>query len=243
MDRDSDGVISSREAAGTPLSGGMSSPRPPVGSPSAGRASEAIYVDTHNHVVNRRVRGRFDFQGPARLAMEAMNAAGVKLNLLMPMPSRFGPPNPRSLKANIPAFERLLAHNRGAKIIWVHLGWCNTGKRTVALTRRLLKENPNLYMSIRIASGMLERKVAPPTFPLDRDGRLKSEWLELFQEFPDRFVIGSDEIVKPANDHPSAGSIRSTAGMLAQLPEKLRSGIGWENAYRLYKLGKQASMP
>jgi predicted TIM-barrel fold metal-dependent hydrolase len=157
----------------------------------------------------------------------------------MPMPSRFqSPPNPRILKPNITAFTRLLAHNRKAKIIWVHLGWCNTGQRTVALTRRLMAENPNLYMSIRIASGMQARNVVSPTFPLDENGRLKQEWLALFQEFPDRFVIGSDEIIKPADNHPSAGSIRSTVSILAQLPLQLRARIGYENAYRLYHLSQ-----
>jgi predicted TIM-barrel fold metal-dependent hydrolase len=155
----------------------------------------------------------------------------------MPMPARFkSPPNPRVLKPNIKAFSRLLAHNRKAKIIWVHLGWDNTEKRTIALTRRLMAENPNLYMSIRIASGMRERKVVKPTFPLTEDGRLKPEWLAQFREFPDRFLIGSDEIIKPANDHPSAGSIRSTVALLDQLPPKLKAQIGYENAYRLYKL-------
>jgi len=47
-----------------------------------------------------------------------------------------------------------------------------------------------------------------------------------------------DEIIKPANNHPSAGSIRSTVSMLEQLPWKLKSQIGYENAYRLYKLKK-----
>ena len=157
----------------------------------------------------------------------------------MPMPPRFkSPPNPRILKPNIAAFSRLLTHNRKAKIIWVHLGWDNTEKRTIALTRRLMAENPNLYMSIRIASGMRERKVVKPTFPLSEDGRLKPEWLALFQEFPDRFLIGSDEIINPANNHPSAGSIRSTVALLDQLPPKLKARIGHENAYGLYKLKK-----
>ena len=156
----------------------------------------------------------------------------------MPLPSRFqSPPNPRVLKPNIAAFGRLLTHNRKAKIIWSHLGWDNTGERTIALTRRLLAENPNLYMSIRIASGMKKRRVVKPDFPLDRDSRLMQEWLSLFREFQDRFLIGSDEIVKATNDHPSAGSIRSTVSLLEQLPEKLKSQIGYGNAYGLYRLG------
>ncbi|MCP4001460.1 MAG: hypothetical protein GY727_11180, partial [Gammaproteobacteria bacterium] len=55
------------------------------------------------------------------------------------LPSRLkSPPNPQILKPNIESFKRLLAHNQNARIIWVHLGWDSTGKRTVGLTRKLL---------------------------------------------------------------------------------------------------------
>lgn len=366
MDRNNDGYITREEAAGPLLSGGVDQKRH-IESRSPTRESTGlinlIYIDTHNHLVSRREKGQYNFEKPARIALEVMDATSVKFNLLMPMPqavnqefrlyledllpivekypNRFAalggggslnvtiqqavnegrvttamekefdartlelvrkgvvgfgemtaehfsmsedhpyetappdhplflrladlaaeyalpidihmeaipeempmpshfqsPPNPRILKPNIAAFGRLLAHNRKAKIVWAHLGWDNTGKRTIDLTHKLLTDNPNLYMSIRIASGMQERQVETPTFPLDKDSRLKQEWLMLFQEFPDRFLIGSDEIIKPANDHPSAGSIRSTVSMLKQLPEKLKSQIGYENAYRLYKLKK-----
>ncbi len=73
----------------------------------------------------------------------------------MPLPSRLqSPPNPSVLTPNMGAFERLLANNRKARIVWVHLGWDNTGRRTVDLTRRLLSKHENLYMSVRVAGGM-----------------------------------------------------------------------------------------
>lgn len=158
----------------------------------------------------------------------------------MTLPPRLqSPPNPQVLQPNIASFSRLLAHNRKAKIIWDHLGWDNTSKRDVKLTRRLLAEHPNLYISIRIAAGMKRRRISNPTFPLDGNGRLKQEWLQLFQEYPDRFLIGSDEIVRPDNNHPSAGSIRATVSLLDQLPEKLRSQIGYENGYQLFKFKRK----
>lgn len=362
LDRNHDGTISRTEARGTPLGGEGQSKRGESAS-AATPAAKQVYIDTHNHLVGRRVRGKLNLEPAARIALETMDATGVKLNLIlpmpqapgqklnlraedlfpiaqkypgrfavlggggtlnvmiqqavkdgkvtkamekafdaraaelarkgvvgfgemttehfsmgqghpyetapsdhplflrladlaakydlpvdlhmeaipeeMPMPSRFqSPPNPKTLQPNIDAFRRLLAHNRKAKILWVHLGWDNTNRRTVALTRKLLAENPNLYMSIRIAHDMQERNVAKPTFPLDNNGRLKPEWLALFEEFPDRFVIGSDEIIRPANDHPSAGSIRSTASLLEQLPEPLKKKIGYENAGRVYKVKK-----
>ncbi|MFQ5572365.1 MAG: amidohydrolase family protein [Rhodothermales bacterium] len=154
----------------------------------------------------------------------------------MPRPSRLRSPNPSVLKANIPGLERLLAHNREANIVWVHLGWDNTGLRTVDLTRRLLEKHPNLYLSLRVASGMQARNVVQSTFPVDSQGHLKPEWLELLTAFPDRFVIGSDEIIQQGNRHPSAGSIQATVGILPQLPEALQRKMGYENAYRLYNL-------
>ena len=60
--------------------------------------------------------------------------------------------------------------------------------------------------------------------------------LPIVEKYPDRFVIGSDEIIKPANNHPSAGSITSTGAIIQQLPEELRAQIGYENAQKIYKL-------
>ena len=339
MDRNADGYISRQEAKGTPLAGGKRR------SPSEGKASRSrktterktenspvglMYVDTHNHLVGWVSKGstrQFDYADPAKIALAIMDATGVKINLVMPMPQddeqknrlylddilpvvkkypgRFAalggggslnvmiqkaikagsvteavkkkfddtaaelirkgvvgfgemtaehfsmkadhhyessppdhplflqltdlaakynvpidihmeaipekmelpsrlksPPNPRILGPNIEGFERLLAHNRNAKIIWVHLGWDSTGKRTVDLTRKLLLKHSNLYMSIRVAGGMQARNVVRSTFPLDSEGRVKKEWLALFQEFPDRFVIGSDEIILKGNRAP-----------------------------------------
>ncbi len=359
LDRNSDGYISLQEAEGTKLVGRRERTQQVENVSQTKLPTKCTVVDTHNHLVGRKVRGTYDFTKQAEIALQSMDAAGVKYNFLLPMPQAvnqklrltledllpvakkypdrfmvlggggslnvmiqqaiqegkvtkameqefdaraleivekgavgFGemttehfsmsknhpyetaqpdhplflrladlaakynmpidlhmeaipekmpipvflksPPNPQHLVPNIEAFSRLLAHNRNANIIWVHLGWDNTGKRTVALTRRLLQENPNLYMSIRIAKGMRDKHVAKATFPLDANGKLKQAWLALFEEFPDRFFLGSDEIIKVSNDHPSAGSIQSTVALLDQLPDMLREKIGYENVSRLY---------
>ncbi len=107
----------------------------------------------------------------------------------MPLPAGLkSPPNAPRLHANIAAFERLLSHNPRAKIIWAHLGSDNTGYRTVELDRRLLLAHPNLYMEIKT-----DPQSHGLNYPLAADGKLKPEWLQLFTDFPDRFVIGSDQ--------------------------------------------------
>jgi predicted TIM-barrel fold metal-dependent hydrolase len=144
-------------------------------------------------------------------------------------PDMKSPPNPPSLHENIAAFERLLSHNRGARIIWAHAGSDNTGYRTPELCRRLLGTHPNLFMQIKVDPANHGRN-----YPIADDGRIKPDWLELLQDFPDRFVVGSDQHYPL----PAAGLQRwqSAVLLLNELPETLRRKIGFENAVRLYHL-------
>ncbi|MBT3358946.1 MAG: amidohydrolase family protein [Rhodospirillales bacterium] len=149
----------------------------------------------------------------------------------MPLPAEIaGRPNPDILSANIAAFERLMAHNRNTTIIWAHAGWGNTGQRTVELCRKLLEAHPNLFMSIKI-----EKKGRPKIRLLDRSGMLVSEWLELFTQFPDRFILGSDE----KYDRDAKRAQKNTHGirrLLDQLPPDLAQHIAHDNPKRLFGL-------
>ena len=139
------------------------------------------------------------------------------------------PPNPPRLRANIAEFERLLEHNPRARIIWAHAGWDNTGDRTPGLCRRLLAAHPNLYMDVKIDP-------ANPGLnsPLTDGGRgtIEPEWLQLFKDFPDRFVVGTDQHYP----EPLPGPQRWQAAVLLlnQLPAELQRKFGKENAAKLY---------
>jgi predicted TIM-barrel fold metal-dependent hydrolase len=136
------------------------------------------------------------------------------------------PPNPPRLHANIAAFERLLAHNPRAKIIWAHAGADGTGQRTPELCRRLLKAHANLYMEIKTdphAQGM--------SYPL-ADGKIKPEWLALFTEFADRFVMGTDQHY-PEDKGPDQ-RWQEAVRLFNQLPADVRKKIGTENIARIY---------
>jgi predicted TIM-barrel fold metal-dependent hydrolase len=146
----------------------------------------------------------------------------------MPLPAGLkSPPNARQLHANIAAFERLLSHNSRAKIIWAHLGSDFTGYRTVELDRRLLLAHPNLYMEIKVDPG------APGlNYPLAADGKIKAEWLKLFTDFPDRFVIGSDQHYPEPKDADKRW--QQTILLFNQLPADARRKIGTKNITTLY---------
>ncbi|MFQ6089255.1 MAG: amidohydrolase family protein [Candidatus Methanofastidiosia archaeon] len=145
--------------------------------------------------------------------------------------------NPSTLPATIPAFERLLAHNRDAKIVWQHIGWDNTGNMTVELLRRLLEEHSNLYLSLKIEErGFMVGSQKPmPNRIVDEKWQVRSEWLELIGDFPDRFMIGSDEFIGiPGRTPRRPQSFEETWSILNQLSEDLAYKVGYENAARIY---------
>jgi hypothetical protein len=152
----------------------------------------------------------------------------------MPLPAswRVNSANvPALLKGNIEAFERLVSHNPGARLVWAHGGWDNTGVRTPQLMRRLFQAHPNLYSEIKI-----DPLNPGLNSPLDggATGKLKPEWLRLFQDFPDRFVIGSDQHYPMPENQPQRWQAAIT--MFNQLPPDLRQKIGIDNVAQIYKL-------
>ncbi len=151
------------------------------------------------------------------------------------------PRNPAVLKANLGGFERLLAHNRKAKIVWAHAGADPVGYFTPKLVRELLGRHSNLALSIR--------PTAPfPGSMVDPKGAINNDWIALLRDFPDRFVIGSDSfVVAKAYTGADAPRIFEQRGeiqrrgirrLLSRLPVDLARRIGYENAERLYRLSR-----
>jgi predicted TIM-barrel fold metal-dependent hydrolase len=149
----------------------------------------------------------------------------------MPFPEgRARGPNPDTLKENISGFERLLARNRNARIVWAHAGWDLTGERTVPLMRALLARHPNLYMSVK-----LDARGPQKTSALDPAGAVRPGWLALLREFPDRFMVGSDQF----HDEPP-GRLARARRFVDGLPPDIARRIARENALRVYRLAKPA---
>jgi Amidohydrolase len=149
------------------------------------------------------------------------------------------PPNPQVLRANLPAFERLLGHNRNARVVWAHAGSDMLGQWTASLSRKLLEAHPNLYMSLRLFPGQ-----AVQNFPLLPIGRIKPEWLSLLQDFSARFVIGGDQFIAAAAGQRGGPAAmfsrqapmtrRRTQAFLNALPMELARKVGFENAMSIY---------
>ncbi|MDD2708046.1 MAG: amidohydrolase family protein [Verrucomicrobiae bacterium] len=156
------------------------------------------------------------------------------------------PNNPAVFHPNLAAFERLLDHNPRAKICWAHAGSDNTGHWTAELSHQLLQKHANLYMSLRPGPGN-SSEISVQHFPMNQDGTIKAEWLKVFQDFPDRFVIGSDQFTSSPNSRNSGGLPSSLAAkkplgggrvgaILKALPPDVARKIAAENAITLYRL-------
>jgi len=102
----------------------------------------------------------------------------------------------------LPELERMLAKYPKAKVIWCHVGRNRnpvTWKRfrTADTVRELLKKYPNLYFDFLASK---PGHIYPETGYVEgimydvssSDVSLNIEWKKVIEDFPDRFVLGSD---------------------------------------------------
>lgn len=149
-----------------------------------------------------------------------------------------GRDNPKMLKRNIDGFERLLAHNRKAKIVWAHAGSALLPHRTLQLTNELMERHPNLYLQIGVRPGKVKALRI-----LARNG-VKRQWMPLLRKYADRVVLGGDQFFSPPGNKGPAAKFSKGAErirqnfqmLLSSLPPDLARKIGYENAVRIYKL-------
>ena len=166
---------------------------------------------------------------PIDIHMEAIeNEAGL------PGGRYKSPPNPARLSPNIAAFERLLVHNPNARIVWAHLGWDNTGQRTPVLMRRLLAKHNNLYVHFKMGGDSLNVNK-----PMAQGQGLLPEWLKLIEDFPDRFMVGSDQFyVTPRSQARFPQHTKPMRKLIDQLSPDLARKVGLDNASVVYNLNK-----
>lgn len=173
---------------------------------------------------------------PIDLHMEPVIVDGA------PSPRAFAELNPPTMRENMRAFERLLAHNRQAIVVWAHAGRDQTRFWTPALSRELFERHLNLHMSLAARSKM----TPAPFHAMDSEGILKPAWAKLIEDFPDRFMIGTDRFYAygksggPAATFAQRGAefTDGARALLAQLPSGVARKVACENAERIYRLGR-----
>lgn len=134
----------------------------------------------------------------------------------------------------LPGFEKLIAHNPEAKIIFDHAGWYNTGEGTASLFSTLMSKYSNLYASIKIRKPASADQAK--TAILQADGQINEDWMNVFKEYPERFMIGSDvKFGLPSEEGDVEKCYALTRKFLGKLPPDLSKKIMSENAKLLFK--------
>jgi predicted TIM-barrel fold metal-dependent hydrolase len=151
----------------------------------------------------------------------------------------FSPKNPDVFKENVEGFERLLAHNPNAKIVWAHAGSDPVGFYTPDLVRELMQKHPNLYCSIRTTLNRND----PMRHPMRG---VNDDWIEVVKEFPDRFVMGTDSfLITSGYSGPNGPRMLSQKSwiqreganeVLSYIDSSLAAKVGSENAIKIYNL-------
>lgn len=161
------------------------------------------------------------------------------------LPPHFDTPpagnNPDSLDANLAAFGALLAHDRNANIVWMHVGWDNIGDMTTARLRTMLAAHPNLFMAIKMLDDPGPLQVAENR-PLYAVGAIRDDWLDLIVDYPDRFLLGADEFFGEGGETIGSPSTVGTWSILGELPDSVAVLVAGGNARSIYRLEQVSSV-
>ena len=120
------------------------------------------------------------------------------------------------LHGDADAVDRVFKQDPEARILWAHSGF----DRPEAV-RAMLKKHRKLYADLAFrndhASG----------------GKVDPSWREVFLEFPDRFLVGTDTFT-PERWHYIVEHAEWSRGWLVDLPRDVAEKIGWRNGEALF---------
>jgi hypothetical protein len=125
---------------------------------------------------------------------------------------------------SVAEMERLLASDRRATWLWAHTGHY----AEPALVRRLLAEHPNLYCELSYRVSISPSRTA---LAMDSAGRIREEWRALIEDYPERFVLGTD--IGFASPPLYSQHIAFWRLILAQLSPETAANLAFRNAERL----------
>ncbi len=113
------------------------------------------------------------------------------------------------------AVERLLQQSNTVKVIWAHSGF-----DAPAEVASMLGKHDRLWADLAFRS------------EVGSGGSLSDDWRELFENYPDRLMLGTDTYT-PERIYYIPQNADAARVWLATLPQELAEKIAWKNAYDL----------
>ncbi|THB66191.1 MAG: hypothetical protein D6E12_11130 [Desulfovibrio sp.] len=125
--------------------------------------------------------------------------------------------------------ELMFRDHPGLKLVWSHTAMTNA-----ANARELLLRYPSVVMNFKLVMDHSKWRGLEPI--CDEDGHLYEDWARLFEEMPDRFVVGTDykfarQGVRTSKYDKTIKRIRKVLGSLSSEAAHM---IAYENALRLF---------
>jgi len=114
------------------------------------------------------------------------------------------------------AVERMFKHNPDALVLWAHSGFEQVGK-----VRDMVTRHKTLWADVA------HRNDQAPS------GKLDPTWRQLFIDFPERFMVGTDTYT-PERWHYVIENARWSRQWLSDLPPDVARKIAYENGDRLF---------
>lgn len=138
-------------------------------------------------------------------------------------------------------FSRLLAEYPNARFVWAH----NCGRSKVPVIRSMLARHPNLFCDLAgmtnvgtIGYGTGWPWMEEFTALIEQDGVLYPDMKALYEEFPDRFMLGMDVAHAPGNNLQNySRCVNRFRYLLGQLKPETARKVAETNAIRIFKLG------
>jgi hypothetical protein len=119
------------------------------------------------------------------------------------------------------AVERMFKQDPGARVLWAHSGFESPAK-----VREMLRKHKNLWADLAFRSDQGSGGKVPP------------EWREVFVEFSDRFMVGTDTFT-PERWHYVPDHASFSRAWLADLPKDVAEKIAWKNGEALFGTWQQ----
>ena len=119
--------------------------------------------------------------------------------------------------ADAEAVEGLLASSDKVRVIWAHAGFDDPAE-----VADMLRKHDRLWADLAFRS------------EVGSGGSLSTDWLNLFEEFPTRLMLGTDSYT-PERIYYIPEHAQGAREWLGTLPAELATQIAWKNAYDLIK--------
>lgn len=137
----------------------------------------------------------------------------------------------------------ILRENSRARYVWSH----NCGRSKASVIRTMLENHPNLYCDLASMTnvggsgyGIGWPRMEEYSALIEEDGMLFPEMREVYETFPDRFMIGMDVAHAPGMNRSNYGRRANRfRELLAGLTPQTAAAFAEGNAIRIFKLNRQ----